>query len=765
MNKNTLFTLLVLLLTSFISVNASENKAIDIPAAVWQSNKLTAYRLEVLDNLLGERGTTDERIGKSFTIAAWVNLRALPAGGMSYIMGHGAQGHFNQNGSLILMANKDGDFYVKGNKKEYSLTEKVNVGEWIYLTVAYDYDNNSITAYKNGEILGATVELGESKLEIFADDPCIFYVGGSLYDGFCDEFQFYNKALTQEEVTQAMIDASTVNGITALYNLNKEVEGTTGAFANQIEGDKANINAVYNKISGTTKWQGEGEFPYTTSTPTSPTLVDGRAFAVTLEQPATGGSFEIRKDGAAITSGDKFENGTVLSIVATPDAGYQVSSILVNGMAIEGTEFTVSVTTNVTIEFTEAEVEYCTPTFSKGREVGHITSATTTGAVANLNYTDTGTGNYDNYNKIVDRSMAVRTGQTIEVTVQAQNGRWGVERIFVDLNGDGQFGADEMIIKYGDTSNSNNNLDNVVASFTLPENFSAKKTLMRVLFTDGDTQGGDDACGAYVDGGFYDFEMRIVDAAYTVTYANTNPDLGTITVKAGENVISNGDEIEAGTELTIEVAPNESVKVASFTINDENRLSDLKNNTLKITATSSIDIKVSFKSTQYTFNLVNVTPNSGSVVAKNYDTQVEIADGDKINEGDYITITLTPNKGEKVIGLKNNEEAVDLNNEVDDYGNYMEYSFEAKGDVSIKVTFSKLVGIISANADLTAYYDTASQTLNIGDNATAVIYDLAGNAVMNVNEKQKNLASLNSGCYIVKVEASNITKAFKVIKR
>ena len=63
MNKNTLFTLLVLLLTSFISVNASENKAIDIPAAVWQSNKLTAYRLEVLDNLLGERGVTDERIG------------------------------------------------------------------------------------------------------------------------------------------------------------------------------------------------------------------------------------------------------------------------------------------------------------------------------------------------------------------------------------------------------------------------------------------------------------------------------------------------------------------------------------------------------------------------------------------------------------------------------------------------------------------------------------------------------------------------------
>lgn len=171
------------------------------------------------------------------------------------------------------------------------------------------------------------------------------------------------------------------------------------------------------------------------------------------------------------------------------------------------------------------------------------------------------------------------------------------------------------------------------------------------------------------------------------------------------------------------------------------------------------------KSTQYTFNLVNVTPNSGSVVAKNYDTQAEIADGDKINEGDYITITLTPNKGEKVIGLKNNEEAVDLNNEVDDYGNYMEYSFEAKGDVSIEATFSKLVGIISANADLTAYYDAASQTLNIGDNATAVIYDLAGNAVMNVNEKQKNLAGLNSGCYIVKVEASNITKAFKVIKR
>ena len=88
-----------------------------------------------------------------------------------------------------------------------------------------------------------------------------------------------------------------------------------------------------------------------------------------------------------------------------------------------------------------------------------------------------------------------------------------------------------------------------------------------------------------------------------------------------------------------------------------------------------------------------------------------------------------------------------------------------RDSVSIEATFSKLVGITSTNTDLTAYYDAASQTLNIGDNATAVIYDLAGNAVMNVSEKQKNLASLNSGCYIVKVEASNITKAFKVIKR
>ncbi len=763
MNKNTLFTLLVLLLTSFISVNASENKAIDIPAAVQQQG-ITAYRLEILDNLLGERGATDGRTGKSFTMAAWVNVRTLPTQKKAYIMGHGAQAHFNQNGSLVIMVDTEGTFYVKGNKQDHSLTEKVNVNEWIYLTVAYNYDNNNITAYKNGKILGETIELGDAKLEIFPDDPCIFFVGGNLFDGLCDEFQFYNKALTQEEATKAMIDASTADGITALYDLNQEAEGATGTFANKIAGDKADINAVFKKITGSQSWE-PGEYVNVTNTPASPTLTDGRAFTVTLEQPATGGSFEIRKDGAAITSGDKFENGTVLSVVATPDAGYQVSSILVNGVAIEGTEFTVSGTTNVTIEFTEAEIEYCTPTFTQGREVGHITSATTTGAVANLNYTDTGTGSYDNYNKIVDRSMAVRAGQTIEVTVKAQNGRWGVERIFVDLNGDGQFSADEMIIKYGDTSNGNNNLDNVVASFTLPEDFSAKKTLMRVLFTDGDTQGGDDACGAYVDGGFYDFEMRIVDAAYAVTYANVTPDLGTITVKAGEDAISSGDEIEAGTELTIEVAPNESVKIASFTINDENRLSDLKNNTLKITATSAIDIKVSFKSMQYTFNLVNTTPNSGAVTAKNYDTQAEIADGDKINEGDYITITLTPNKGEKVIGLKNNEEAVDLNNEVDDYDNYMEYSFEVKGDVSIEATFSKLVGITSANADLTAYYDAASQTLNIGDNATAVIYDLAGNAVMNVSEKQKKLAGLNSGCYIVKVEASNITKAFKVIKR
>lgn len=310
-------------------------------------------------------------------------------------------------------------------------------------------------------------------------------------------------------------------------------------------------------------------------------------YAVTFEQPLEGGTFEVQKEGAAIASGTEFEQGTTLSVVATPAEGYSLKAINVNGAPIAGEMFVVTTATAVSVEF-EAEkvVEYCTPTISRGNEVGHITSAVTTGAAVNLNYQDTyAGGSYADYNKVVG-SFSVQRGQEIDLTVLARNGFWGIERIFVDLNADGQFSGEEMIKKEGVTGQSDDNLANVTANFTVPEDIPYGKTLMRILFTDGDTQNTDSPCGAYIDGGFYDFEIEVKEAvaSYAVTFGAAEN--GTFVIKNGDATISSGDQVTEGTTLTIETTPAENYLLKEILVNGE----AISDNTFTVNAATTVEV-------------------------------------------------------------------------------------------------------------------------------------------------------------------------------
>lgn len=483
-----------ILLSLFMKVNAVENKAIQIPLKNWSNGHLTAYRLEFPDNLLGERGITDERTEKSFTMSSWVKVSNLSTD-KTVIMGHAAKEHFVHNGSLVLNATADGSLLLLGNGSTSTLTEKVEQDVWTFLTIIYDNTAQTLTVYKDGKPAGETISLNKS-LALFGDDPCIFFVGSTLFAGSCDEFQFYTKALTADEVKQSMTDPSTIEGLVGFYEFNEE-SSSTGIFNNSATSYKSSINAVFNQVTGTTGWEGD-DHPFVINTPFSPTLEQGRTFAVKFEQPSIGGSFEIQNEGTAISSGDQLAPGIVLTVVANPVDNYSVSSIRVNGIPIQGTTFTLNSSTTVTVEF---DLAYCEPDIRwTGANPHRITAIEVAGTTQEAPVLTAPTANYNHvYFKKTNEVIQANPKDELTITLTHKNITWMHFYIYVDYNHDGIFNETDELVSYtyhSDTGTDSkgvkraedyvphgpNNEANmsVLPSFTIPETALLGQTRIRV---------------------------------------------------------------------------------------------------------------------------------------------------------------------------------------------------------------------------------------------------------------------------------------------
>ncbi len=85
-----------------------------------------------------------------------------------------------------------------------------------------------------------------------------------------------------------------------------------------------------------------------------PNIFEPQNFAITYNQPV-GGTLAILNaaDNSSIPSGSQVEYGDVIKIEATPDNGYHLSHIVVNGEAITGTDITVKRDTYIYAEFAQ----------------------------------------------------------------------------------------------------------------------------------------------------------------------------------------------------------------------------------------------------------------------------------------------------------------------------------------------------------------------------------------------------------------------------
>lgn len=343
-----------------------ENKAITIPQTDYAQK--TGYRLEVAETILGDRSNTETgRTGKSFTLSAWVNIDKITSDSKNkgaVIMGHGPQVHMNYNGSLVLGITETGELKVisgASNKIDQPLSTHISLDAWTYLTLVYDNDTYKIKVYKDGVLAGEEIQLSK-ELELFGDDPCIFFVGGMGFSGLCDELQFFNKALSVDEVEQAYKNPVDMPNLTAWYDFNKIVGENDGSFLNKATvADKASEKAVFYKYTGNV-----------TSDPglisggvaqAIPTLVNGRIpviakYTITLPTEVTNGTLTVMNGETALVAGEnEVEEGAVLTITATPALGYILDYLKINDAPITESTYTVTGDAVITVAFVEEAVE------------------------------------------------------------------------------------------------------------------------------------------------------------------------------------------------------------------------------------------------------------------------------------------------------------------------------------------------------------------------------------------------------------------------
>lgn len=243
----------------------------------------------------------------------------------------------------------------------------------------------------------------------------------------------------------------------------------------------------------------------------------------------------------------------------------------------------------------------------------YVTSATTTDAVENLNYTQSSKPS----TVFIDTQapFTVEAGQTFSLRVQCTTAMiWCHAVLFADWNRDYDFNDEgEMIERVGKepfedsnlSSNGNTMMKDFSVDITVPADAKIAETRLRIQFTDAwhkkDEQGHTHTAMDAIDkGGCYDFVMNIVEPAPVDLAVLTlnSPANGTIEVRyAGEDaLLNNNDEIIVGEQVEITLIPDENYQVASLMVNSVDRTADVVDNKLTVDVPAeSLDIEAEFE--------------------------------------------------------------------------------------------------------------------------------------------------------------------------
>ena len=212
----------------------------------------------------------------------------------------------------------------------------LGTGQWQWITWVYNGTSGTSKIYLDGVLKDTKTNTNIKNYPI--NPQCDMLVGAryltttgqaatvdgsSYWKGKIADVRFYNRALSDSEVTAEM--TATVgpetNGLFAAYDFN-EIEGST---VKDITGNGHDGNLV-----------------------NFPTYVSGST--VTIETPENG-TITLYDGGDKVLNGQNVEDGTRINVVATPNDCYLLKQVTVNGQVLSGNTFTVNGPTTVAATF------------------------------------------------------------------------------------------------------------------------------------------------------------------------------------------------------------------------------------------------------------------------------------------------------------------------------------------------------------------------------------------------------------------------------
>ncbi len=710
MRKHFLLFSLLFVLLPFFTTQAQENKAINIPQLNinWSTS---AYRLEVPETILGDRnGGETDRTGKSFTLSAWINMDQFTNGSYNnkgnVIMGHGARFHFNYNGSLVLATTTDGTLKIisgGGNTVSGNIDATVALNIWTYLTLVYDNSDFSVKVYKDG-VLVDTRNNG-SQLTLFGDDPCIFYVGGTGFSGLCDEMQFYNRALTADEVAQAYNNnPQGVSGLTAWYDFNEIESGTTGTFANKATGSAhADTKAVFYNLSNATLSRDGGYTSIKAFTETAPTLAEGRTietttmYTVTVPETVENGTLSVMSGETALNAGEnQVEAGTELTITATPNKNYFVESLTVNDAPVEnGGTYVVNEDATIAVSFAEIEMHNVSVAIDES-----------------VDYQIAMNG------EPVEDLTSIVAGSELTLTINA-----------------------------------------------LPQG----KKLVSVTLGDEPLEANEDGTYTFTVTADATLTVTLADIAYYTVTLPEAVENGTLTVMKGDVALNPGEntQIEEGTTLTITATPNSGYEILSLLINGEEKIDEVADNTYTIASLDGdVTVEAAFSEKVLYWQITCMVEGNGTVTIYDEEGTQYPSGYSQIPSNVDMRLEFEPAEGYEIVDFYETDAEGETTSLLTQIQSNVYNIGRLTGNHIYNVKFSAISGIEETIDALSIYCNAGMLYVNgLGENATIEIYDITGKLVKVAHEAPVNVSDLYNGCYIVKVAMNNAEKVVKFIKR
>ncbi len=710
MRKHFLLFSLLFVLLPFFTTQAQENRAINIPQLNinWSTS---AYRLEVPETILGDRsGGATDRTGKSFTVAAWINMNQFTNGGYNnqgnVIMGHGARAHINYNGSLVLATTTNGTLKIisgGGNTVSGNINATIDLNTWTYLTLVYDNSDFSVKVYKDGTLVDS--RNNGSQLTLFGDDPCIFFVGGAGFSGLCDEMQFYNKALTADEVAQAYNnDPQGVSGLTAWYDFNEIESGTTGTFANKATGSAhADTKAVFYNLTNATLSSGGGYTSIKAFTETAPTLTEGRTietttmYTVTVPETVENGTLSVMSGETALNAGEnQVEAGTELTITATPNKNYFVESLTVNDAPVEnGGTYVVNEDATIAVSFAEIEMH----------------------------------------------NVSVAIDESVDYQI-AMNGE-PVE-----------------------------DLTSIVAGSELTLTINALpqgKKLVSVTLGDEPLEANEDGTYTFTVTADATLTVTLADIAYYTVTLPEAVENGTLTVMKGDVALNPGEntQIEEGTTLTITATPNSGYELTSLLINGEEKIDEVSDNTYTIASLDDdVTVEAAFSEKVLYWQITCMVEGNGTVTIYDEEGTQYPSGYSQIPSNVDMRLEFEPAEGYEIVDFYETDAEGETTSLLTQIQSNVYNIGRLTSNHIYNVKFSAISGIDETIDALSIYCNAGMLYVNgLGENATIEIYDITGKLVKVAHEAPVNVSDLYNGCYIVKVAMNNAEKVVKFIKR